>query len=424
MRVPALLFLLSASAFAEVHTMTLRQALDRALAQNPDVILARLDAQKSKFQTDQTRDPFALKVGAGSGLGYTYGLAASIDGNLPSVIQLRAQRAIYDKPQSYRIEQAKEGERGAALDVTLRQQDIAYRVSQAFLDADAAARSAAAAERQYQSLQQVKQFMDVRVTDGRELKNASTQANVQAMLAQNASKEFAYVGANAEAGLAQLLGYPAGDRVHPALEDRDEGLPVTQDQAVSAALLQNVELRRLESNLKAKQLEVKSFDAAGKPKVNLVSQYALLSPFNNLNVYYPRLHLNNFQIAAAIEIPISKGKAVEAGKASAQTDIEKIQVEIMRTKNRIASDIDQSYRDVQRAEETRGLHRAMLDSAREDLSILLVQSDEGRATLAQVEAARAKEQEEWIRYYDAQRVVEVAKLNVRRTTGTLLASLQ
>jgi hypothetical protein len=55
---------------------------------------------------------------------------------------------------------------------------------------------------------------------------------------------------------------------------------------------------------------------------------------------------------------------------------------------------------------------------------MLAQSDEGRATMAQVEAARAKEQEEWIRYYDAQRVVELARLNVRKATGTILAGVR
>jgi outer membrane protein TolC len=423
MKVPAL-FLICTTAFAEVHTLTLRQALDRALAQNPDVILTRLDAQKSKSQTAQTQDPFALKLGAGSGLAYTYGFPASIDGNAPSIIQVRGQMAIYDKPQSYRIEQSKEAERGAAVDVTLRQQDVAYRVASAFLDAEAAVRSAAAAQRQYESLAQVKQFMDVRVADGRELRTASTSANVQALVAQNTAEEFAYVGANTEAALAQLLGFPAGDRVHPATELRDDSPVIAQQQAVSTAIDQSLELRRLESNLKAKQLEVKSFESTWMPRINAFSTYQVLSRFNNFDVFYPRFQRNNFQIGASIEIPIFKGKAPEAGKAAAQTDIDKIQVEITRTKNRISSDIDQAYRDVQRFEKTRTLRRAMLDAVREELSVLLVQSDEGRATLAQVEAARAKEQEQWIAYYDAQRLVELAKLNVRKATGTILAGIQ
>jgi outer membrane protein TolC len=332
--------------------------------------------------------------------------------------------AIFDRPQTYRIAQSKENERGAGIDVTLRQQDIAYRVSTAFLDAENAVRSAAAADRQYQSLAQVKQFTDVRVADGRELRNESTRANVNALLAQNTAEEFAYAGANAEAALAQLLGFPAGDRVRPAIEDRELDAIAPQDQAVSNAVAQSTELRRLESNLKAKQLEVKSFEATRLPTINLVSQFAVLAKYNNFEVFYPRFQRTNFQIGASIEIPIFKGKAPEAGKAAALTDIEKIQVEIARTKNRIGADIEQAYRDVQRAEKARTLRRAVLDAAREDLTVLLVQSDEGRATLAQVEGARAKEQEEWIRYYDAQRVVELARLNVRRNTGTILAGVR
>ncbi|MEO8377777.1 MAG: TolC family protein [Candidatus Sumerlaeota bacterium] len=424
MRVPVTFLLFAATAFAEVHTMTLRQALDRALQQNPDVILARLDAQKSKFQTEQTRDPFSIKGGVGSGLAYTYGFPSSIDGNAPSLFQFRAQRALYDKPQSYRIEQAREGERGAAIDVALRQQDIAYRVSTAFLDADSAARSAAAAERQYQSLQQIKQFIDVRVADGRELKNEATRANVNALVAQDAAEQFAYVGANSEAVLAVLLGYPNGDRVHPAVEERDDVLPVAQEQAVTTALEQSTELRRLESNLKAKRLEIKSFEGSYLPRITAFSQYSVLAKFNNFLDFYPKFQRNNYQIGASIEFPIFTGKAPKAGKAAAQNDTERLLVEIARTKARISADIDQSYRDVQRAEKARNLRRAVLDLAREDLTIVLVQSDEGRATLAQVEAARAKEQEEWIRYYDAQRVVEIAKLNVRRNTGTILAGVQ
>ncbi len=395
------------------------------MEQNPDVVLARLDVQKSKFQTDQTRDPFALKLGVGSGAAYTYGFPASIDGNAPSIVQARGQMAIFDRSQTYRVQQAKEAESGAGIDVTLRQQEVAYRVYTAFLDAEHAARSAAAAERQYQSLQQVKQFTDARVADGRELKVESQRANVNALTAQNAAEEFGYVGANTEVALAQLLGFPAGDRVRPALEDREqESVTITQDQATANAVAQSVEIRRLESNLRAKQLEVKSFEAARLPRINLVSQYSLLAKYNNFDVFYPRFQRNNFQIGASIELPLFMGKAPAAGKASAETDMDKLRLEIARTKNRISSDIDQSYRDVQRAERTRTLRRATLDLAREDVTVAMVQSDEGRATMAQVEAARAKEQEEWIKYYDAQRVVELARLNVRRNTGTILASVR
>jgi outer membrane protein TolC len=59
----ALVALLLASAlFAEVGTMTLRQALDLALNQNPDLILARLDQQKAREEITEARDPFAPRA--------------------------------------------------------------------------------------------------------------------------------------------------------------------------------------------------------------------------------------------------------------------------------------------------------------------------------------------------------------------------
>ena len=57
--------------------MTLRQALDLALAQNPDLMLARLDQQKARHQITIATDPFHPKVFAGSGAAYTTGFPAS-----------------------------------------------------------------------------------------------------------------------------------------------------------------------------------------------------------------------------------------------------------------------------------------------------------------------------------------------------------
>ena len=50
MKALAVLLLFSLCAAAEVRTLTLRDALDIALKQNPDVILARLDQQRARAQ--------------------------------------------------------------------------------------------------------------------------------------------------------------------------------------------------------------------------------------------------------------------------------------------------------------------------------------------------------------------------------------
>ena len=68
--------------------------------------------------------------------------------------------------------------------------------------------------------------------------------------------------------------------------------------------------------------------------------------------------------------------------------------------------------------------KAELDLAHEQLSVLLAQMNEGRASLRQVEDARSNEDDKWIAFYDAQFNDVKARLNILRETGELIASLR
>src|ERR1700676_4217411 len=176
MRIPAVFFLCIVCACAEVKTMTLRQALDLALAQNPDLILARLDQQKARLQVTIAHDPFVPKVFGGSGAAFTYGFPTSIDGSAPAIFQAKTQMALFDRPQSYQVAQANEAIRTAEIDVSRRQDEVAYRIASLFLDAEQAARALSATENQTASLERVRELVDARVADGRELPIESKKA--------------------------------------------------------------------------------------------------------------------------------------------------------------------------------------------------------------------------------------------------------
>ena len=81
--IPFLLFL-ALPLGAGTHALTMHQAVERALRQNPDLIMARLDEQKAVQQVRVAKDPFIPKVYVGSGLAYTYGFPMSIEGSAPS----------------------------------------------------------------------------------------------------------------------------------------------------------------------------------------------------------------------------------------------------------------------------------------------------------------------------------------------------
>jgi len=425
MKALAVFCLFSFYASAEVHTLTLRDALDIALKQNPDVVLARLDQQRARAQVTITKDPFVPKVFAGSGAAYTNGFPMSIDGNAPALVQARTQMAIFDRPQSLRAAQANEAARGSEIDIAARQDEVAYRVASLFFDADQASRSLTAVELQLQSLTRVRELTAVRVNEGRELSIESSRADLKVLQAQQRQSELADSIADTETSLAQVLGFDPGDRVRPAQEDRRlTGQIASEDSAIQQALDSSREIRRLESNLQAKNLEVKGYKAERLPKANLVAQYSLLSRFNNYDKFFPRFQRNNFELGVSFEIPILTGRSGAAYAVQAQVDIDKIRAQIVQTRSRITADLQHAYRDIRRTETAQKLARADLDLAREQLTLDLTRYDEGQVTMAQVEASRAAEQEKWIVYYDTQRALEVARLAVLRQTGTLVASLR
>lgn len=405
--------------------MTLDQALDRALQQNPDIIIDTLNQRGAEAQVSNTQDPFSLKLGVGSGFAYTYGFPSTMDGQAPALFTARLRRAILDKPQSYKISQARENANGAAVSVRQRKEEVAYRVTVAFLDAENALRNRESAEREARSRQRLKVTMDALVAAGRELPLTARTANVNARTAALNVTTLTDIETKAEIQLAQLLGMPPGDRVRPALEERASAeMPVSEQEAISAALSSSLEVRRLESDLRAKELQRQSYQAERLPKVNLIGTYQVLSTFNNFEEFYPRFQRNNFQIGASIEIPILAGTAPKAGMAQVEVDVTKIQREIERTRSRIAGDLQAAYSELELAEATRDVRREALDVARETVTYQLDLNQEGRATAAQVEAARADEEARWIQYYDAQRLLELARLNIRRQTGTILAGVR
>ena len=219
MKVPVVFFLVTLCACAEVRTLTLRDALDIALKQNPDVVLARLDQQRARAQVTIEKDPFVPKVFAGSGAAYTNGFPMSIDGNAPAVLQAKTQMAIFDRPQSLRAAQANEAARGSEIDIALRQNEVAYRVASLFFDADRASRSLTAVEQQLQSLTRVRELTAVRVNEGRELPIESSRADLKVLQAQQRQSELTDSIADTETSLAQVLGFNPGDRVQPAQEE-------------------------------------------------------------------------------------------------------------------------------------------------------------------------------------------------------------
>jgi outer membrane protein len=419
------LALMACSLRAEVHTFTLKQAAERAMAQNPDVAMARLDEQKALQAARIAHDPFSPKVFVGSGLAYSSGFPLSIEGTAPSVAQARASQFLFNQQQRYVTAQARENARGAGFVTSSKRDEIAFRTVSLYLDADRAARLSGMAAKQVDSLEKVLETVRLRVQDGRELPIEEKKANLELQRARQRMQALAEDQDYNERSLAVVLGYSADDRARAASDERKAPeMPADEEAAAERALSSNKELKRLESAMIAKGLDIKAQKAARLPRADLVAEYALLAQYNNYNKFFKSFQRNNGQIGVSLQIPIWAGPGVAAAVAQAEIDNSHLRIEMEAARNRIALAVHQSFQDIRKAETAREVSRADLDVARESLSILLAQQGEGRASLRQVEEARFLENEKWIAFYDAQFADEKAKLNLLRETGELIASLR
>jgi len=416
---------LALAAQAETHTLTMREAVERALAQNPEVVMARIDEARAAASVRIAKGPFLPRVGAGSGLAYSNGFPLSIDGSAPAVFQARANEYLFNRPQTYAVAQARETARGSAFSTAGKADEIAFRVASLYLDADRAGRLSEMAAKQVESLTKVLETIQARVAEGRDLPITAQEGNVnllrarQRLMGMESDRDFA------ERSLAAALGYAAGDSVKPSAAERAvPGLPANETAATQSAMSASNELKRLDSNILAKDLEIKGDRAQRLPRVDLVAQYAMLAKFSNYDQYFSKFQRNNGELGASFQIPLFTGSAIRAQVALAESDQLHIRAESQMLKDRIALDVHQSYQSLAKADMARQVAQADLELAREQLSVLLAQMNEGRATLRQVEEARFGENEKWIAFYDAQFSTERARLELLRQTGELRAALQ
>src|SRR4051794_36766735 len=252
MRLLAAIALVTPILSAEVRPMTLKQAVQAAMKQSPDLALARLDEEKVRLGVSLARDPFTPKVSVGSGMGYTIGMPMAFGGG-PTVFQARATQSVFNRPQNFAVAQARENARGAAIAVTSKRDEVAWRVADLFLDAERAARVGALARKDAESQEKVLAAVQAQVREGRALPLAEKTAAYQVAYARQMALNLETDQAAAETALAVALGFSAEDRVRPVEMERPApDLPSSEQQALRAAIESNKELRRIESQIAAK----------------------------------------------------------------------------------------------------------------------------------------------------------------------------
>lgn len=409
---------------AEVRTMTMREAVALALKQNPDIVIARYEQAKARAAVQIARDPFVPKVIGGSGAAFTSGYPASINGQPPSIFAAQTLMSIYNKPQSYKVAEARENSRGAEIEITRQQDEVAFRTASMWLDVRQTAEALDVAQRQIDSLKKLNETITVRVQEGRAIPLDAKRAALDLARVEQRAEAWSTDLESAEAALANMLGFAAGDRVQASKDDQPQPeLPASEDSSIERAIGNNKELKTLESRMHVKELEIQEYKGARLPVIDLVAQYNLLARYN-FQDFFGTFQRNNGQLGISVTLPLLVGSAPRGYLNQAEAELARLQTLLRQKRGQITLDTRKSFAQIRKAETSRNVARLDLDVAREQVNVLLAQQEEGRVSLKEVEQARLVESDKWIAYYDSLHSLERAKLDVLRQTGTLVAALQ
>ncbi len=421
------LFLLApALPAAQPMPLTLQQAVNLALKQNPDYLLARLEEQKARQAVREVNAPFVTKISLGSGLAKGNGFPLSIEGSAPSIVQAYASRYIYNRSQSFRLREAGEMVHAASQSAGAKSMEVAYQVAVTYLDFERATRAQIAAGRQVEMLARMQGLIEERVKAGREIPLDLTRARVQTARARSQAQTIQGNVELLEEALRADLGLSDDVHIIPVETQAPSHaeLPESEEAALAEALGSSREIRRLESVLRAKRFALQAEKGARFPHVDLVAQYALLAQYNNYQDFFKTFQRHNGQVGASIQVPILNGGLVAARVGQVETEIAETNLRLAAARANITLETRRVYNDVRQAESARELARLELDLARETLSVDLAKFDEGRIPLAELEQARVTEAQKWEIFLDAQTSSDKARLALLRQTGTIVDALR
>ncbi|MCA2964443.1 MAG: TolC family protein [Acidobacteriota bacterium] len=417
--------LLAFAVHAEIRPMTFKAVLETALAQNPDLALARLDERKAAETVRAARDPFAPRAFVGSGLAYSSGFPMSMEGSAPSIVEARAIASIFNRPQRLLIEKSRQDEQTARISSEERRESVGYRAAALYVEAGRIAEAAKTVSQQIASLESLLSNVKIRIEAGRELPLEEKRARLKLAQAKQRQQRLEFDREAAETDLALLLGLAPTDRVQPLEPERSVPAIIdSETDAVTNALRNSRELQRLDSQLKAKALELRSHDAARLPTFDLVAQYGRFARFNNYDKFFNRFAANNAQVGMSFRIPLVPSLASRAQKNIASADIVALRTQVTSARGRIAVGARRAWQFVAQQQLSAEVAKLDLEVARDQVSQLLALFEEGRVPFRQLEEARIQESEKWMALFDARYALDRARLDLLRETGNVLALLR
>jgi len=407
----------------DVESLTLKQAVERALQNSREVAVAQTQYNVSLNTVAVNRAAFRPNLYTGSGAQYTYGFPQTVSGAAPSIINLSYIQTVFNPQLNAQTLASRERSEAQRLDVEKTRNAVMFQTSSAYLELAKVRHSLELTRNERQSNARILNYTRQRLEEGLELpievtRAELTEAGTEQRIVQIESRQSVL-----ERQLTAWMGLPSDRRI----EIQPVNLPFDDTQRerdfTDRAVANSLDIRQAEYEQKARERRLAGEIGSKWPSVDVVGEYGLFGKFNNYEQFFQKFQRNNFNIGVQVRIPLFASQR-NANVALARSELTAAEVALKSKRLNVELEASSKYQRLRELNAARDVARLELKLAQETLQQLQALFEEGKLNLRDVERARIDENEKWLSFLDTDYERQKAQLDLMNATGNIGQLLQ
>jgi outer membrane protein len=419
----AFLFLPAMLAAQDVESLTLKQAVERALQNSREVAVAQTQYNVSMNTVAVNRAAFRPNLYTGSGAAYTYGFPQTPSGAAPSIINLSYIQTVFNPQMNAQTLASRERSEAQRLDVEKTRNAVMFQTSSAYLELAKVRHSLELTRNERQSNARILNYTRQRLEEGLELSIEVTRAELTEARTEQKIVQLESRQSVLERELTAWMGLPPDRRI----EIQPVNLPFDDTQRerdlTDRAVANSLDIRQAEYEQKARERRLAGEIGSKWPSVDVVGEYGLFGKFNNYDQFFQKFQRNNFNIGVQVRIPLFASQR-NANVALARSELTAAEMALKNKRLNVELEASSKYQRLRELNAARDVARLELKLAQESLQQLQALFEEGKMNLRDVERARIEENEKWLSFLDTDYERQRAQLDLMNTTGNIGQLLQ
>jgi outer membrane protein TolC len=412
------LFLLLIPKVLNAEPLTLKHAVELALAHSTTTGAAAADEQRALASYEEARNQYVPQLVVGSGLGASWGFPLSLEGSAPSILNVNAQSALFNPALREFVRAARTEWKASEIQSKDQRAQAIQDTVLAYMELNKWESLMGRLGEEQAEAAKMEESVNQRVQAGIDSAQSQTQARLASARVRYRMAEAQGAIAILQNRLAHLTGLPAasigtvGDSI-PALPETQKDNGAALEAAGSSPAFQIAQ-----THADAQALRAKGEHRALWPQVDFAAQYALLAEYNNYSDFYKSFQRHNATVGVSIRFPFfsasqrARARAADAAAVKASKDAEA-------AKNKVSEEtlkLQNSVEQLSAAQEVASLEYQVAQS---NLDAVKVRTDSGTATLHALDDARNQASERFHALQSAEFELQRARVGLLRATGGL-----